>query len=389
MRLSFVFVAALLVSIILLSGCLDILFPSGLPGQGKPNPKNYEDAPSTASQPAGQPSQPPPTAPPSQLPNQSSLQNNTTETNGTPFNASAANQSGNVSVSILARNASGQNNTMLLLPSKNLSEYPLEIFFFNVGFGDATLLRQGNFTMLLDTGSEASAPSLISNLSTLGVWKIDVLALSGWDEGEAGGLQKIISSFPTSLIWHNNAPPPASQAFLGIEKSQIPQAYPERGKFYRFGPLELEIFNPAAEKSTGNPNLNSLAFRLSRSTFCAFFAGDIEQELEPPILGVMGSRTCAVMKMPNHGAGRSTPSVLLDRVSPKHAIISVGPNGQNLPANPTLERLYIRGSAVWRTDLSGTVYFAVLQNGTYSVTGSPKIEGIGKAYKSEFPPPPP
>lgn len=383
---AFAALAILAASFIFFSGCTEVLFPYGVPAEGKPTPNTMNNPPPA-----------PPATPPAQPPqaNATAASNKTPAANST--NTGLGNATSNPSASMLNVtirpinesdfNMSAENKTSKPpKTAKNNSAYPIEIYYFDTGFGDATLIREGGFSMLLDTGTAGNADALLSNLSALGVRKLDIVALTGWDAGKVGGLEKLVSGFPIGAIWHNNATPDdnlSQNALSQIEKSQIPVQLPENGKTFQYGDTSFEFINPQAQRSTGNPNLNSLVFNLRRGKFCAFFGGDLEQETEPLILSSLSQ--CQLMKMPNRGAGRSTPSLLLDKIDPQDAIISVGPNNEGLPTNPTLERLRLHGIKVWRTDVDGSIQATANASGSFYMNSTYDAAKIGAAYLVDFP----
>ena len=62
----------------------------------------------------------------------------------------------------------------------------------------------------------------------------------------------------------------------------------------------------------------------------------------------------------HHGSKNSTAGMLLDAFEPQAAVISVGEtNNFGHPAPETLDRLFSRGVAVYRTDAAGNVVVKV------------------------------
>ena len=85
------------------------------------------------------------------------------------------------------------------------------------------------------------------------------------------------------------------------------------------------------------------------------------------ILGSVGDATCDVYKLPYHGEGRPTPSLLQERLNPSAVVISVGPNTEGLPSPTTLERLKLANISTWRTDVNGDIQVIADLNETYSI----------------------
>lgn len=59
--------------------------------------------------------------------------------------------------------------------------------------------------------------------------------------------------------------------------------------------------------------------------------------------------------MGHHGSKYSTCTKLLEATTPDYAFISVGINNYGHPTEEVLQRLYLYGVEVYRTDLSGNI----------------------------------
>lgn len=400
MTRKFLIAFAAICALILLSGCLETLFPYGLPGQGSRPDTNINKPPPAA------PAQPSKTVNVSKAKVPQPLSNKTSNVTLRMNKSKMANaSSGNLSLPNLAngtQNFTGvQNQTAISNGSANVtdqkppatrqlnqSNYPLEIIYFNVGFGDATLIRRGNFTMLLDSGPNSSLQNLSSTLASIGVTRLDVLALSSWDDGNVGGLSSTTKKLSIDNVWHNGLPTKSNASLAAnalLKKSQIPSITPQSGDTYRFGDLEFDFYNPPSSRSISNDNLNSLVFSLRRGNFCAFFTGMLDQEAEPAVLWAMKNIThCQIYKLPNRGVGRESPSLIVERLTPEQFVLSVGPNNLGLPSPSTLERLRLRGNTLWRTSAAGNIYVRAMPNGTYSVSAPANLTAISQDFKSGF-----
>ena len=80
---------------------------------------------------------------------------------------------------------SGQNTTIDLGNERILGQKlifaqtpssPLEAYIYNIGIGQAILIRKGDFSMLIDTGKPESANQVVANLRYSGLERVDVLA---------------------------------------------------------------------------------------------------------------------------------------------------------------------------------------------------------------------
>ena len=247
----------------------------------------------------------------------------------------------------------------------------LDLIFYDVGFGDATLAQSDNFTMLIDTGTPNSSESLAQSLLQRDVSKIDVLLISSWDVGKLGGLDSIFRRFTVSEIWVPHDPPDNrvfDYPWLAMHQIAVPIRNVSVGDSFQFGPVSLELFNPPQKPYSQSPQANSAVLRLTYHSFCAFMPGDIEDEQQAPLVGLLGDSKCAVYKWPYHGQGRPQVPLFFSKLHPSDVIISVGPNSQGLPSPTTLERLRLANTHIWRTDIQGDLSIHVSQNGSYQIT---------------------
>jgi len=74
-----------------------------------------------------------------------------------------------------------------------------------------------------------------------------------------------------------------------------------------------------------------------------------------------------ILKVPHHGSRHAITTEFISRTSPSSAIVSVGDNSFGHPAEDVLEILGSYGSQIYRTDLHGSVYFLISEEG-YTVS---------------------
>ena len=62
-----------------------------------------------------------------------------------------------------------------------------------------------------------------------------------------------------------------------------------------------------------------------------------------------------ILKAGHHGSNSSSSAAFLQAVSPREAIISVGPNSYGHPNPTAMQRMASAGANIWRTDELGTI----------------------------------
>ena len=85
------------------------------------------------------------------------------------------------------------------------------------------------------------------------------------------------------------------------------------------------------------------------------FTGDAEKTEESDIINAKYNLKADVLKVGHHGSRTSSSENFLKKVSPKFAVISVGPDKNNLPKEEILKRIQKYCKNIHRTDLNGNI----------------------------------
>jgi competence protein ComEC len=117
------------------------------------------------------------------------------------------------------------------------------------------------------------------------------------------------------------------------------------------GPALGEFSNPTAKA-----NDVMVVGRLVYGADSVFLAGDIEREDEIRLARSGVDMKSDILKVAHHGSKTSSLKVLLDRIRPQLAVISVGEsNRYGHPHREVFDRLAAIGARVLRTDIDGRV----------------------------------
>lgn len=238
----------------------------------------------------------------------------------------------------------------------------LEVTFFEVGQGDAALIRSPDGVNILIDGGES--PSLMRKaLARKRVSRLDLVVLSHPHSDHVGGLPEVVRNKKVNMVFDGgqNHPTPAYRDFLkSLRKKKVSYKIVRGGKTFQVGSeLTLQILHPPQELirgSTSDLNNNSLVAKISYGRISLLFPGDVEREGEKALLPRGKSLRATILKVPHHGSMNGADSRFLKAVSPQIAVISVGrDNAFGHPARSTLRRLRSLGSKVYRTDRAGDV----------------------------------
>ena len=247
----------------------------------------------------------------------------------------------------------------------------LELRVFDVGQGDAILLRFGERALLVDAGPDPQTARkvLLPRLARLGVERLDGLALTHADGDHIGGAADILRALPVSTLWV--ATPERDHPLLSVIEAEAEQAgsrieRPQDGESLEWHPVVAIRVRFADPDVAGGDNNQSMVLHVRYGDADFLLTGDIERAAERALAATNDRLAADVLKVAHHGASTSSSPEFLAAVQPQVAIVSAGlGNAFNHPRDDVLRRLRAMGAQVFRTDLAGDV--AVRTDG-YAIT---------------------
>jgi competence protein ComEC len=247
----------------------------------------------------------------------------------------------------------------LLLPCCAFAE--LTATFLDVGQGNAALIQADGKTMLIDTGSVQTTDALLSDLSQLGVTKIDILVGSLLKEEHIGAMAEVLAAYTVGEIWMANEQSD-KDAYTALKQAAQNQGLsitvPAIGVTYALGSVKVTALapvNPAGGVTDGQ----SLVLLLVYDDVRLLFTGDADTLEEGELLQSGVDVNADLLLVGAHGDSAATSQEFLDAVSPQWAVISCGSdNADGTPHSETLTRLQVAGATVLRTDQAGTLTFS-------------------------------
>lgn len=238
---------------------------------------------------------------------------------------------------------------------------PVELIAFDVGQGDAFLLRvKGGANILVDAGGNArgaydpGSRVVVPALRALGVNRLDLVVSTHADADHAGGLPAVLDSVPVQLlvIGADERDRPRFLSLLeAAQRNGVPVRNVGRGETLRLGSLRLEVLNPGPAGS-GTSNDDSVALNVWYSDRpVAVLPAEVPAALEE----VLPFAPAGVLVVPHHGSRFSSSDALLRKVGGHTAVISVGRNNYGHPHPEVLNRLERHGYAVRTTLNEGAI----------------------------------
>lgn len=233
----------------------------------------------------------------------------------------------------------------------------LEVHFINVGEADATLVKCGDSSMLIDAGDNGSGTAIQKYLYEHGVKSLDYLVLTHPDADHIGGADVIISKFNIKNIFmadYKKDNRTYSDVVNAINYRWMKWSTPSVGSSYSLGNASFKVVGPL--NRSDEPNNVSICLILSYGNNRFLFTGDAEKTVELDLINSGADLSCDVYKAGHHGSYTSSSKELLDAAKPKYAVISCGSeNKYGHPHDITLRQFKDKGIKVFRTDESGDI----------------------------------
>lgn len=240
----------------------------------------------------------------------------------------------------------------------------LKVFFFDVGQGDASLIRTSDGkNILIDGGPDEK---ILSSLSEVLPWwdrSIDLIILTHPHDDHIVGLVAVLKKYRVKQVLQTGvkySTPTNSAWSQDLVKKNIKTSIVEHPQEINLGPdCSLKILYPLQSFSgieIKNLNNSSIVSRLDCEGEEVLFMGDAEKEVEAELLVAYSDLKSKIIKTGHHGSETASIEEFLLAVDPEKAIISVGEGNKfGLPDLRILRRLERLGIEIFRTDEDGAI----------------------------------
>lgn len=252
----------------------------------------------------------------------------------------------------------------------NINSEQLNIFFFNVGQADSSLIMYNGKTILIDVGNISDGKEILKFLNAKGIQQIDYLIGTHIHEDHIGGMTDIINDFPVKKI------------FMPYNEKDDSEFYNKVKKAIKSKDLLIETLKETDELSLGEnfvfkilyvdntepskANNASIVAQLTYEKQKYLFMGDAEKEVENKLISKGLLEDVDVLKVGHHGSDTSTTENFINKVLPEISIISVqeGVKYEDMPNENVINRLKDK-SKIYRTDIDGTIW--ITSDGTTNI----------------------
>ena len=243
------------------------------------------------------------------------------------------------------------------------SREALTVTALDVGQGQSLVFLCGENTVMIDCGGPESAGAggiAADYVESHFRSRVDVLILTHLHADHANGVEELLCRvkvgtliLPAEDADEDGVLPgiQAAAARMGTEIVRL-----DTDSVLALDRLELDLYAPIGK---GSLNERGLLITLRCGDFDMLVTGDADAATERRLLAKTQLPQMDLLIVGHHGSKNSTSAELLARTEPEMAIISVGGNSYGHPTEETLRRLADAGTAVYRTDHSGSITLRV------------------------------
>ncbi|MDR9415691.1 MAG: DNA internalization-related competence protein ComEC/Rec2 [Gracilimonas sp.] len=252
----------------------------------------------------------------------------------------------------------------------NFQSAKLRVTFFDVGQGDAALLKTpSGHHILVDVGVwspgfNSGKSTIIPHLNANGVEKLDAVILSHPHADHIGGIIDLMEAIPINVIYNSGYEYDSKLYKKYIETAQrkdIPVKTLKAGDSLAIDPaLLMLVYGPEGQIFTSDPNEHSVVVEVIYGATEFLFTGDAGIHQEERILSTYGNfLDTDVLKVGHHGSRTSSGSAFLNQATPLFSIISLGKTNRfRHPHREAVNRLGQTDSELLFTSKEKAVIFA-------------------------------
>ena len=230
----------------------------------------------------------------------------------------------------------------------------LEVYVFDVGQADCTLIGSSGEFMLIDAGNNADGKYIVNQLQSMGIDDINYLIGTHPHEDHIGGLDDVIKNFNVRNLYMPDMKYDSStyrNVISAADKKKLEVVEPKVGHKFTVGEAICEVM--CVDGDADDANHASIVIEVTHGANKLLFMGDAEIVNEETRLW----NDVAVLKVGHHGSSTSSSDDFLEQVAPEIAIISCGTgNSYGHPHRETMTALKGMNLEILRTDTQGTIH---------------------------------
>ncbi len=201
-----------------------------------------------------------------------------------------------------------------------------EIIFFDVGQGDAILIQQDNFQVLVDGGADDTVIYRLAKVMPLYDKNIEIVVLTHPHDDHIRGLMNVLEEFNVQKVFVNRIEYEnrAYNRFLEEYESILVEV--KDGDSFRYKNIFGTVIYPSVAKRDQERNINneSVVMLIEILDYRVLLMGDAEKEVEKELLKTHDLKNTYILKAGHHCSKTASSEMFLKEVQPKIAICSCG-----------------------------------------------------------------
>lgn len=233
-----------------------------------------------------------------------------------------------------------------------------QVTILDVGQGQSIILQSEGRTFLVDCGGddpEEAADEASETLLSMGIYRLDGLILTHYDQDHSGGIPYLLSRIKADSVYIPMFAEEEDSQQTILSAAGNASILVQQDTLLEWADCSLEIFAPVSHSGDNESGLSVL--------FCGencdiLITGDMGINAENKLLLEKNIPQLTALVAGHHGSPYSTGDGLLSMTDPQYVFISVGlDNSYGHPSEEVLERIKQHGCSILRTDLDGTIVF--------------------------------
>lgn len=204
----------------------------------------------------------------------------------------------------------------------------LKITFLKVGKADAIIAQTQEKTMVIDAGEEDDGEEVVSFLTNQGIFKVDVLIITHYDQDHVGGADTLVESLDVAQVFlpdYEGSHTEYLDFMTSLDKKKIKPQFLTEPIEFQFGDTMVKVEPPLSyeipDSTVEVDNNFSLITTLTNGDNKFLLSGDAEKKRIREWISSGSADTCDLLKVPHHGIYNTALEELLGVVSPKYAVI--------------------------------------------------------------------
>lgn len=243
--------------------------------------------------------------------------------------------------------------------------YSSFIYFFNVGQGEMSYIKNKKNSVIIDIGSinYTLAGNTINNyFKSKNIKYVDVVILTHMHSDHINGLEKLLDICKVGKVV---CPYVANdEIYLNIlnmcKNYNVKIENAIKGDVYKIGDIEIKVLSPPKSKINDKDsiNANSLICKVSCNKKSILYMADATYNTEKTLLNNEEElNDIHILKVSHHGSKNASCEEFINKIKPQYAVISAKKKYYNHPSEETISVLKKYKSHILITENVGAIKF--------------------------------